>query len=184
LNLEEEPLEMGGSSISSLELPEDESIELDSGAFGEGEPAQNLQKDEDFLLTPSDEMFTDESDSGSQVIALEDSVAFDQDAATLAPGQGALLAEPGGLEQQLDALGGGGVAATPVGMPAFAGYAGPPELPYSFWNITGLVLIIMIMSLSGVLMSDMVRNMWAWDQGMDVATSISEGLTAAIPGMK
>jgi hypothetical protein len=57
----------------------------------EAEPEQKLKKDEEFLLSPSDEMFTDESDSGSQVIALEDSAAFDQDAARL--GQGALLAE-------------------------------------------------------------------------------------------
>jgi excisionase family DNA binding protein len=179
LNLEEEPLDMGGSSISSLELPEDESIELDSGAF-DAEPAQNLKKDEDFLLTPSDEMFTDESDSGSQVIALEDSVAFDQDAAALG---GPLLADTAGLDQQLDALGGGGVAATPIGMqaPVYAG--GPPEAPYSFWNIAGLVMVLMFFSLTGVLLSDMVRNMWAWEEGMDVATSISEGVTAAF-GMK
>jgi hypothetical protein len=177
LNLEEEPLEMGGSSISSLELPEDESIELDSGAF-DGEPAQNLKKDEDFLLTPSDEMFTDESDSGSQVIALEDSVAFDQEAAGLEPGQGALLADTAGLDQQLDAIGGGGLAATPIAVPgAFA--AAPQEAPYSVWNIAGLVMIMMFLSVTGVLLSDMVRNMWAWDDGMDVATSISEGVSKA-----
>lgn len=178
LNLEEEPLDMGGSSISSLELPEDESIELDAGAF-EGEPAANLKKDEDFLLTPSDEMFTDESDSGSQVIALEDSVAFDQDAGVLDQAQGALLADTGGLDQQLDALGGGGVAATPIGVrqPMYSG--GPPEAPYSIWNIAGLLMVMMFLSLTGVLLSDMLRNMWAWEDGMDVATSISEGVAGA-----
>jgi hypothetical protein len=181
LNLEEEPLDMGGSSISSLELPEDESIELDSGAF-EGEPAQNLKKDEDFLLTPSDEMFADESDSGSQVIALEDSVAFDQDASALDQSPGALLADTAGLDQQLDAIGGGGIAAAPIGVrPGYVG--GPPEAPYSIWNIAGLLMVMLFLALTGVLMSDMLRNMWAWDDGMDVATSISEGVTKAF-GMK
>ena len=42
------------------------------------------------MLSPSDEMFADESDSGSQVIALEDSEAFDQEAMV---GVQALLAE-------------------------------------------------------------------------------------------
>lgn len=184
LSLDEEPLEMGGSSISSLELPEDESIELDSGAF-DTEPAQNLKKDEDFLLTPSDEMFTDESDSGSQVIALEDSVAFDQEAGALVPGEDALMGDTAALDHQLDALGGVGAAGVPMGMSgaAFAGSAGPPEAPYSVWNIAGLLLILMFFSVSGVLMSDMVRNMWAWEDGMDVATSISKGVTAAV-GLK
>ena len=96
LSLEEEPLDLGGSSISSLELPEDEEVvELDDSDVGEP-----VQKDEEFLLSPSDEMFIDESDSGSQVIALEDSEAFDQDAATMVPAEGgqallALLRDPG-----------------------------------------------------------------------------------------
>lgn len=183
LSLEEEPLDMGGSSISALELPEDESVELESGAF-EAEPVQSLKKDEDFLLTPSDEMFADESDSGSQVIALEDSAAFDQEAAIL-QGQPALLADTAGLDQQLDALGGGGVAATPISVPtpAYMGPAAVPEAPYSIWNIVGLVVIVMFLSVTGILMSDIVRNMWAWEEGLDVSTSISEGLAGAF-GLK
>lgn len=182
LSLEDEPLDLGGSSISSLELPEDEEIvDLDDM---EAEPHSGVKRDEEFLLSPSDEMFMDESDSGSQVIALEDSAAFDQDAATLVTGQ-ALLADSEGL----DALG-GGVRALPAGAPTPAGAAAqayaaePPETPYSIWNVIGLLLIIMFLSLSGIVMTDMMKNMWAWDEGgHDVATSISNGLTGAI-GLK
>ncbi|HUG71596.1 MAG TPA: excisionase family DNA-binding protein [Pirellulaceae bacterium] len=184
LSLEEEPLDLGGSSISSLELPEDEEI-VDLDDVGT-EPHSGVKRDEEFLLSPSDEMFMDESDSGSQVIALEDSAAFDQDAATLVPGQ-ALLADSDGLDDQLDALGGGGVRAMPAGAPTPAGAAAqayaaePPETPYSIWNVIGLLLIIMFLSLSGIVMTDMMKNMWAWDEGgHDVATSISNGLTRAI----
>ena len=143
-----------------------------------------VKKDDEFLLSPSDEMFMDESDSGSQVIALEDSAAFDQDAATMvqAGPQAALLAEGGGLEQ-LDALG-GGVAATPLGAsPAPAGAVSyeMPETPYSIWNILGLLLITFFLCLSGVLMTDMMKNMWAWDEdGHDISSGISEGLTKAM----
>jgi hypothetical protein len=172
LSLEEEGVDMGGSSISALELPEDEAVEL------EAEPEQKLKKDEEFLLSPSDEMFTDESDSGSQVIALEDSAAFDQDAAML--GQGALLAD-GGLDQQFDALGGG--AAAPAVSPAF----GPrviPEADYSAWNIAGLLAILFLFTLTGLFMGDIVNNMWAWEDGLDVSSSISTGITDGLFGKR
>ena len=192
LSLEDdEPLDLGGSSISSLELPEDDDIiALDSEEVGPDETTQ-LKQDEEFLLSPSDEMFMDESDSGSQVIALEDSAAFDQDAATLVPeGGAALLDGSEGLDQQLGALGGGGAPAMPTGAPTPAGataqvYAAePPETPYSIWNVLGLLVIIMFLSLSGIVMTDMMKNMWAWDEGgHDVATGISNGLTTAI-GLK
>ncbi|MBI2480048.1 MAG: hypothetical protein HYV60_15890 [Planctomycetia bacterium] len=187
LSLEEEPLDLGGSSISSLELPEDEEIvDLDDM---EAESPSGVKRDEEFLLSPSDEMFMDESDSGSQVIALEDSAAFDQDAATLVPGQ-ALLAESDGLDQQLDALGGGGAPAMPMASPTPAGAAAQafaaelPETPYSIWNVIGLLVIVMFLALSGIVMTDMMKNMWAWDEGgHDVATGVSNGLTGAI-GLK
>ncbi len=190
LSLEEEPLDLGGSSISSLELPEDEEIvDLDDM---EAEAPSAVKKDEEFLLSPSDEMFMDESDSGSQVIALEDSAAFDQDAATLVPGDmegQALLAETDGLDQQLDALG-GGAPATPAGAPTPAAAAAqafaaePPQTPYSIWNVLGLMLIIVFLSLSGIVMTDMMKNMWEWDEGgHDIATAVSNGLTKAI-GLK
>lgn len=189
LSLEEEPLDLGGSSISSLELPEDEEIvDLDEM---DAESPSGVKKDEEFLLSPSDEMFMDESDSGSQVIALEDSAAFEQDAAALVPDGGAALLDGSeGFDQQLDALGGGGAPAMPTAAPTPAGAAAqvyaaePPETPYSIWNVLGLLVIIMFLSLSGIVMTDMMKNMWAWDEGgHDVATSVSNGLTGAI-GLK
>jgi excisionase family DNA binding protein len=189
LSLDEEPLDLGGSSISSLELPEDDEIVgLEEDAFEGLEAADSspsaVKKDEEFLLSPSDEMFMDESDSGSQVIALEDSEAFDQDAATLIPGaEGqALLAETAGLEQQLDSLDSGGKPATPVAAPAPTGAVyEAPETPYSIWNVIGLMLIIMFLSISGIIMTDMMKNMWAWEEeGHEVATGISKALTEAI----
>ncbi|MFV1968838.1 MAG: helix-turn-helix domain-containing protein [Pirellulaceae bacterium] len=187
LSLEEEPLDLGGSSISSLELPEDEEVialeEEPSAQHGGQAPAAAVKKDEEFLLSPSDDMFGEESDSGSQVIALEDSEAFDEDTAGLMqPGDGAPLAETAGLEQQLDSLGGETAAPQPGMAPASAMYAPaePPEVPYSIWNLLGLLLILMFLSISGVLMTDIVQNMWAWEEARDVSTSISEGITAAI----
>ena len=57
------------------------------------------------------------------------------------------------------------------------------EAPYSVWNIMGLVLVMLFLMITGILMTDIVRNMWGWEEGRDVATSISEGITAAF-GMR
>jgi len=186
LSLEEDSVEFGGSSISSLELPEDEELV----SLDDAEEIAPVQKDPEFMLSPSDEMLDDESDSGSQVIALEDSEAFDQDAAAMlqeaSPGQ-ALLAETAGLEAQLDAFSGGGTPATPMvapgAAPAYAPVGELNEAPYSIWNLLGLMAIMLFLSVSGVLMMDIVRNMWAWEEARDVSTSISDGLTGAF-GMK
>jgi len=167
LSLEEEPLDLGGSSISSLELPdEDEVVELDESM----EPVA-VKKDEEFLLMPSGEMAVDESDSGSQVIALEDSEAFD------AIGGQPMLTE---AEQPMVPMPGMGPMAGPGAVPT---YAGPVawEAPYSIWNIMGLLLIVMFLSLAGILVTDMMKNMWSWQSGgPSVATGISEGLTKAM----
>ncbi|MBP90918.1 MAG: hypothetical protein CMJ64_30105 [Planctomycetaceae bacterium] len=189
LSLDEEPLDLGGSSISSLELPEDDEVvgleDAFDGLDGSDSSPAAVKKDEEFLLSPSDEMFMDESDSGSQVIALEDSEAFDQDAATMVqPDAGqALLAETAGLEQQLDSLDSGGTPATPVAAAPTPASVAPdaPETPYSIWNVLGLLLIIMFLCISGILMTDMVKNMWAWEEeGHEVATGISKTLTEVI----
>jgi hypothetical protein len=110
------------------------------------------------------------------VIALEESGAFEEEGGVMQPGEG-LLEETSGLEAQLDSLGAGaGPAAAAMGAPYAA--AAAPEAPYSVWNVLGLMLIVIILSLSGVLMTDVVQNMWAWDEARDVSTSISEGISS------
>ena len=53
------------------------------------------------------------------------------------------------------------------------------EAPYSIWNLLGLMSIMLFLLISGVLMMDIVRNMWAWEEARDVSTSISDGVTTA-----
>jgi hypothetical protein len=161
----------GSSSISSLELPEEEElVDLDEAqAAG--------QADEKFQLSPPEDMFGEEAESGSQVIALEESGAFGEEAAAvMQPGEG-MLEETAGLEQQLDSLSAGGPAVAPVGAAGY-GFAPAQEAPYSVWNVLGLMLIVMLLSLSGVLMTDIVQNMWAWEEARDVSTSVSEGMAS------
>jgi len=111
----------------------------------------------------------DESDSGSQVIALEDSEAFDENAATmLKAGEQPLLAD--------DAFAGAHMAApmdplaaatlTPGMAPAGAPmYMQPVELPYSIWNVLSLFAIVILLAFTGMFMTDVMLNMWSWNGG-------------------
>lgn len=181
LSLEDEPLELAGSQVDSLELPEDDEILTFDDAAADSDQATQLKADEEFLLSPLDDGSLEESsDSGSQVIALEDSEAFDQNAVTmLNEAGGPLLAEDGGdvMGAPLGALGApGGMTATMAG-PAQYIPVPMPETPYSVWNIMGLVSVLITMILSLMLMIDVMRNMWTWESGVASTTSgLMEGI--------
>ncbi len=82
LSLETSDLQLGGSNVESLELGEDDMISLEDQA-GDTEAVTQLKADEDFLLTPLEDAGGEESDSGSQVIALDAEGEFDESAATM-----------------------------------------------------------------------------------------------------
>lgn len=181
LNLEEEPLDLAGSSVSSLELPEDEDIiDLDDLEPGP-ETARRPRRDEDFQLAPSalagDD---DEEDSGSQVIALEDSEAFDAGATALVDEDEAVIGQPDELEGALDQQ-----EATPVmqPMPGAAMYGPAPEMPYSIWNVLSLLLVLMILALTGMLMADLMRNIWSWNENYSASSFVMDTMVG-IFGLK
>jgi hypothetical protein len=172
LSLEEEPLDLGaaGSGIESLELPEDEDLAVDSVA-AEEHPS-GIKADNEFLLSAGETLDEDESDSGSQVIALEDSASFDQEAATmLKADEGALGAEafqPLGAEGALE------------GVPGAVGAGGavyvqrPVEAEYSAANVISLGLVAGMLALSGMMMVDVMLNMWAYDEPNGVSTGLMD----------
>ena len=170
LNLEEEPLDLAGSSVSSLELPEDEDL-LDLEDL-EAEPAAApVQADEDFQLAPSAALQEDEEDSGSQVIALEDSSAFGVPLEGGLEGAEAVLGE----EAQADEITGAleEREAAPVTQPTVQ-LAAAQDLPYSIWNVLSLLAIVVVLAVTGMLMTDLVRNMWTWDETFTASTPIMD----------
>lgn len=171
LNLEEVPLDLAGSSVSSLELPEDDDIIALEELEASPDEATQLRADEDFQLAPSADLQQDEEDSGSQVIALEDSEAFAQaGAAGGLEDVGPLLPGAGGTED-IDMQ----QEAKPITMPREF-YAPPPEMPYSIWNVLALLLIVVTLSLTGMLMTDVLRNMWSWDGTYSASTPIMDSM--------
>ena len=154
LSLEEEPLEIG-SSASGLELPEDDEV-ISLGAEAGPDDATQLKQEDEFLLSAdeTDDGAGDES-SGSQVIDLEDSAAFEDS------GEGAgLTPAGGGLEAELQSQAGGDPA---MGLGQQAPmYSGSPETPYSIWNVAALLIILMLLSVSGIVMIDLIRSLDTW----------------------
>jgi len=180
LSLEEEPLELGGSAVESLELGEDDMVSLEEEAT-DPDAATQLKADDDFLLTPVEDAGDDESDSGSQVIAL-DTEEFDESADTLLTADG--LSEPL-LEEEADLLaaemapGAGAqamMAAAPVSVPEL------PEARYTIWNVLSLMFIVLLLAFTGMMMVDLLRNMWSWDGTYTVNSPIMDKIIEIIAG--
>ena len=171
LSLEEEPLEIG-SSASGLELPEDDEV-ISLGAEAGPDDATQLKQEDEFLLS-ADETDDDGGDesSGSQVIDLEDSAAFEDsgDGAGLTPAGGGLEAE---LQSQA-----GVDPSMGLGQPAPT-YGGSPETPYSIWNVAALMFILLLLSVSGIVMIDLIRSLDTWEG----ESTISSGLASAIASL-
>jgi hypothetical protein len=155
ISLEDTPPEIAaGSGIEALELGEADVIDLGDEAVDLEDAT--LQADDDFLLTPVEGgEAVDEADSGSQVIAL-DTEEIEADEATLLPEEVHEVEEEGELEPMAEA---GVEAVTPLGV----GVEGTTEAGYSIWNVLGLGTCALILALGGMMITDLVRNMWSWD---------------------
>jgi hypothetical protein len=178
LSLEEAPMNYGGSGVESIELGDDDMVLL--GDATDNESATQLKSDDDFLLTPLDDATVDESDSGSQVIALDSEMDFDEAASTMLgsrqPSMAGMLDEDlGGMESPLVAEGGFGTAAfAGAGSPAFMQAPAVVEAPFSVWNILFLSLCAILLLLCGMMLYDLMRNMWSWDQPYGVNSSLMD----------
>jgi len=190
LSLESEPLDLAGSSISALDLGAeiDESGSKGSGSgIGSGSGSLvDFQADEEFQLSPSGGDVDGDDDSGSQVIEVEDSQAFGSDVgidegddvfgdADVVAGEGleaddALAADDvmEGDEFGVDAD--TAVAAGPAARPVY-------EVPFSVFNVITLACVLFIMCLGGMLMTDLMRNMWTYSETSAPVSSLTDALT-------
>jgi hypothetical protein len=67
--------------------------------------------------------------------------------------------------------------------PAFGAapvYVPPVEAPYSVWNVLGLMVTAGLLALCGMLMVDVMMNMWSWN---GASAPISSGIMDAFLGM-
>lgn len=183
LALDSESLDLaGGSHVESLELGEDNVVPLDSSA--DPDLATQLKADDDFLLTPVEDTGNQESDSGSQVIAL-DTEEFDRNAATmLGAGAAPLLEEEQGGPAPLPDLGGAALGApglAPMQQPV-APIGELPETPYDIWNVLGLAVVTLSLSVCGIMMVDLMRNIWSWEGTFSFNSSLMDAIVKMFEG--
>ncbi len=172
----EAPLNLS-SGEESLELGEDDLLGMASDV-GAG---SGLKGEDDFQLTPMDDLSDGEdSESGSQVIALDTEGEGDE-AATMVASSGtpvaAMLDEDLGAEPTLAAMPLDGRRRTRPGQSGGRlghgrlrpSAAALPEAPYSIWNIVSLVFVSMLLILVGMMMYELLRNMWGFDKPIKTA---------------
>lgn len=174
LALDEVPLDLSGAAPigSSLDLGEavgsDISLET-SGVSGIGSAlglgsSLGSKVGEDFQLTPIGDADDDEEKDSSQIIAL-DEISEESAGAPLPSGFGdvAMLG---------DDLGAVGLAtgAAPISVTSTA------ELPFSIWNVLGLVSCMVMLGLCGMMTFDLLTSMWEWDGVSSANKSLLEVL--------
>ena len=177
ISLEDEPLDLAGSGISGLDLAA-EGSDAGSGvgsAVGSGLGSGiEINQGEEFQLSPSGSIET-EDDSGSQVIELEDSSEFGDAAVALPAADGGFgdtgFGDASGFDDSMGVA--AGAAAAPAVMAA-------PDVPFQTGMVLVLLGILMVMGLSGILVSDLVRNMWQYSEG---SSDLSGGFTKAVAGL-
>lgn len=174
----EEPLDLAPPGEETLELGEDDMITLAEEEADLESPTQ--LRSEEFDLTGLEEGGEEEAESGSQVIAL-DEVGEAAPAVGAAPGRAPML------EEELVGAPGAGPMITPFGAPPItapgemagaAALAAPalPEAPYTIWNILSLALCLLILTVTGMMMFDLIRNIWSWDSQTVLSSPIMDGI--------
>jgi hypothetical protein len=178
LALDDIPLEMGGSAIlDSLSLggksDADFSLVASDVNLADKPPAK-LQTDDDFQLTPLGDKEED-SDSSSQVIALDAGIE------DLAAGDAGIMGDEMFAEAEVGdemlAEDFGDAQADEFGVSAYpAAAAVKKEGEYSVMNILGLGSCLALLTFGGVLMLDMVRNIWSWEDNLALNDSMLDSL--------
>ncbi|WP_153555861.1 helix-turn-helix domain-containing protein [Roseimaritima sediminicola] len=194
LSLESEPLDLAGSSISALDLGAEIEGSGSSAPGGPGSGASgsgslvDFQADEDFQLSPSGIDIEVEEDSNSQVIEVEDSNAFgsgiDLAGVGVSPGEGGLGGDPFGDEVVAEGVVAGEgipedqVAVDPMAAPQTEPVALRPtyEVPYSTLSVISLLGILLVMSLGGMLVTDLMRNLWSYNELSSPVSSLTDAL--------
>jgi excisionase family DNA binding protein len=173
LLLEDEALDLG--SVSSLELPEDQAED----ALGEegDEAAAGVKPEEDFNLGPTEVAVEPDDEGSSQVIKLEADAFGTEGMEGVEPlGEGVGFEAEGGeevliAEEDVEELEVVGPAAGQV-----------EDISFSAVNIAWLSCGVLVLALSGILMIDVVRNMWSWNEATanSLASGIMEGIVSAV----
>jgi hypothetical protein len=140
--------------------------------------SSEVEANEDFLLTPMEEAVDESSDdSGSQVIALDESDELGDEAMfeETSPAMGAVL------EEDVDEDATVALETTPFTGAAAPATAAGRQAAFSVWQIVSLSGCTILLTLTGVMMFDLLRNMWSWDSPYYVNSAIMDFILGFLP---
>lgn len=186
----DQPLDLGEDSEEMMGLDADD----DQFDLSEDSEAGSLASDEDFMLTPMED--AESQESGSQVIALDDSGDEDDF------GAGGMFEEEssgeemvsmveeedalgGGFDDDLgsDDLGGGELAGAGIsGGAALAPAARGTEANFSGLQILSLGFCAILLVICGMFMIDLMRNMWSWEGTFSANSTIMDSILSLFEG--
>lgn len=153
--LGDEPLELGGSDIDDLELPENDDIIM---VDGDSDADLSSLQEDDFSLTPHELSVDGDLSSGSQVIALADSEIYTDDSEATMLGGGDGFSDPAMLDEA------GMAAGYEAGAAGYAGaMAMKPEAPYSIGQILALTGTVVSLFIGCIIAYGMAQNLWMPD---------------------
>lgn len=159
-----DPLDLGSSSggeMLDLGDADDGSSDFELSSDSNSEALSEVGSDDDFLLTPMEDAGdADSEESGSQVIALDESDDFGASAAAMLDDVGGgMVSMEDESEDSVD-FSETTTTATYSGAPAMQPRG--PEARFSTWDVVGLGACTMLLVLCGMVMFDLMRNMWSW----------------------
>jgi excisionase family DNA binding protein len=149
-------LDLGGSAIDEVTVDPSGISALGLGL--------GSQIGGDFQLTPiGEDVEEDEERDSSQVIALDE--LSEETGSPLGVGTG----DSGMLVEDFGAVG-----LTPGAAPV--GVVSTVETPFTVFNVVGLSVCMLMLMVSGMMVYDLVRNMWSWDQVTSMNSSLLESV--------
>ncbi len=160
-----DPLDLGSSSGGEmLDLGDDDpSSDFELSSDSDSEALAEVGSDDDFLLTPMDDGGdADSEESGSQVIALDESDDFGASAAAMLDDAGSDMVSMAAEDSEEVA---DFTETTTAG--TYAGAAIAPargaDARFSTWDVVGLGCCALLLAMCGMVMFDLMRNMWSWE---------------------
>ncbi len=174
-DVELQSAEKGGSDVF-LELDEDDDI---LSLVGDDMAAENtstiqIPVEEDFQLSPDAGMgMADDSESASQVIALDDDNMFGSGPVDNSTTFGAANESPfttgvSGVSSPESAFGDFSAAPTPgeftANAPAFSPAPTSTEASYSGLSLALILLALVGLTFSGIVMLDLIIHIWSWGE--------------------
>ena len=164
-------------NLDDLVLDDDSNLSI----IDDGSSASVPEEGNEFTLTTTPDDVEDESETGSQVIALSENSSDFSDP-LMSSGPGALDgAQEGALDSSVQA-----------GEPGLYGGVLPPDVtpelievarevgkkdkPYTILNVISLFLCIVLLTMTLIMSIDLVRNMWSWQGTYQINSTLMDWL--------